>query len=199
MALLKARLRTEDPTRSRILQAAAALFARHGYAAASVRDIAREVGVTVGAIYVHFAAKDRLLVAVYREGVERIARHVDAALASERSPWARLQAAVAAHLEVLLSDAAFARVIVRVLPGDVPEAARDLRRLRDCYEQRFRTLIGALDLDRETDARLLRLLLLGAVNQVPTWYRSGGERADAAAIARQFLAILRRGVAQGAG
>ena len=33
---------------------------------------------------------------------------------------------------------AFARVIVRVMPADVPEAARDLRRLRDGYEARFR-------------------------------------------------------------
>ena len=38
------------------------------------------VGVTVGAIYVHFPSKGRLLVAVYEEGVGRIGRAVDAAL-----------------------------------------------------------------------------------------------------------------------
>jgi AcrR family transcriptional regulator len=190
--------RSEDPTRARILAAAAELFARHGYAAASVRDIARDVGVTVGTIYVHFAAKDRLLVAVYAEGVEQISGRVDAAVAGERGPWQRLQAAVAAHLEVLLSAAAFARVIARVLPGDVPEAARDLRRLRDGYEQRFRALVGALELEREADPRLLRLMLLGALNQAPTWYR-GGAGADARAIAQQFVAILRRGAARSQG
>ena len=42
-------------------------------------------------------------------------------------PWERLAAAMRAHLEVLLSNAAFARVIVRVMPADVPDAARDLR------------------------------------------------------------------------
>ena len=63
-AKLAPRVRVEDQTRWRILVAAAERFADHGYAATSIRDIARDVGVTVGAIYVHFPSKDRLLVAV---------------------------------------------------------------------------------------------------------------------------------------
>ncbi len=59
------RQRGEEQTRERILGVAADWFGTHGYAATSIRDIAREVGVTVGAIYVHFPSKDRLLVAVY--------------------------------------------------------------------------------------------------------------------------------------
>ena len=145
MALVRARLKGEEQeTRGRILSAAAAWFADHGYAATSIRDIAREVGVTVGAIYVHFASKDRLLAAVYEEGVRRIGEGVDGAIQSLpragttcRSidePWQRLEAAAAAHLKALLDNASFARVVVRVVPTDVPEAARDLERLRDGYE-----------------------------------------------------------------
>lgn len=44
-------------TRGRILEAALVLFAREGYAGASIRRIAREVGVTEGAIYAHFESK----------------------------------------------------------------------------------------------------------------------------------------------
>jgi AcrR family transcriptional regulator len=156
-AKLAARSRPEDQTRWRILTAAAERFADNGYAATSIRDIARDVGVTVGAIYVHFPSKGRL--------------------------------------EVLLSNAGFARVIVRVTPADVPDAARDLRQQRDGYEDRFRRLIGALELSPGTDRTLLRLMLLGALNYTQTWHRRGSGRADAAALARQFVATLRHGAA----
>jgi TetR/AcrR family transcriptional regulator, cholesterol catabolism regulator len=192
-AKLGVRLRGEDQTDRRILTAAAERFAGHGYAATSIRDLARDVGVTVGAIYVHFPSKERLLVAVYEEGVERIGRAVDTAIDTAGKPWDNLAAAAGAHLEVLLSNAAFARVMVRVIPADVPEAARDLRRLRDGYEVRFARLVDALDLAPGTDRTLLRLMLLGALNATQIWHRRGAGRADAATIARQFIATLQRG------
>jgi AcrR family transcriptional regulator len=195
-AKLASRPRIEDQTRWRILAAAAERFADHGYAATSIRDIARDVGITVGAIYVHFPSKDRLLVAVSEEGIGRIGQAVDAAIAEVGDPWDRLAAATHAHLEVLLSNAAFARVIVRVTPAEVPEAARDLRQLRDGYEDRFRRLIEALDVAPGTDRTLLRLMLLGALNHTQTWHRRGAGRADAAALARQFVATLRHGAAK---
>ena len=84
-ARLAQRPRGEEQTRERLLTTAAELFADQGYAGTSIRDIAREVGVTVGAIYVHFPSKERLLVAVYEEGVGQIGRAVDAAYAHFRS------------------------------------------------------------------------------------------------------------------
>jgi TetR/AcrR family transcriptional regulator, cholesterol catabolism regulator len=182
----------EEHTRGRILAIAAQRFARDGYAATSVRDIARSAGVTVGAIYVHFPSKGRLLVAVYQEGARRIGRAVDAAAAGAAGPWERLGAAAAAHLETLLADGGSVRGIVRVLPEDVPEVARDLRRLREAYEMRFRRLIEALDLAPGVDRTLLRLMLLGALNATQVWFQPAG-RADAAAIARQFVATLETG------
>lgn len=196
MALARTKVRGEElETRARILAAAATWFADHGYAATSIRDIAREVGVTVGAIYVHFASKDRLLAAVYEEGVRRIGEAVDAAIESGKEPWARLEAACAAHLKALLDNASFARVVVRVIPADVPEAARDLERLRDGYEARFRALIEALDLAPGCDRTLLRLQLLGALNTTLTWYKRGTSRSAPRQIAQHFVATLRDGVA----
>lgn len=198
MALAKTRVRQrgeEQETRARILSEAAAWFADHGYAATSIRDIARTVGVTVGAIYVHFPSKDRLLVSVYEEGVSRIGAAVDAAIARIEEPWMRLEGAAAAHLKALLDNAAFARVIVRVVPSDVPEAARDLAALRDGYEGRFRELVGALDLAPDCDRTLLRLQLLGALNGTQAWYRRGAGRSPPSRIAAQFVRALRDGTA----
>ncbi|MGB0412018.1 MAG: TetR/AcrR family transcriptional regulator [Pikeienuella sp.] len=48
-------------TAERIREAALRLFARHGYAAVSMREIAGDVGIGAAAIYNHFATKQDLL------------------------------------------------------------------------------------------------------------------------------------------
>ena len=50
--------------RRQIIEAATAAFARRGYAGASLREIADEVGVTVPGLLRHFASKEELLTAV---------------------------------------------------------------------------------------------------------------------------------------
>ena len=189
------RQRREDHTRQRILAVAAQCFADGGYAATSIRDIARHVGVTVGAIYVHFPSKEALLVAVYERGVRSIGEAVDQALSEPADSWGRLEAAVRAHLETLSNNDGFARVIVRVTPSDVADVGPDLRRLRDSYEARFRALFEELSLVPGADRTLLRLMLLGALNHSQTWFKRGPGRTDAAAIAHQFVGVLRQGVA----
>jgi len=56
-------LRAEQ-TRATIIEAAADLFDRQGYGAASLSDIAGRGGVTKGALYFHFASKEELALAV---------------------------------------------------------------------------------------------------------------------------------------
>ncbi len=54
-------------TRRRILKTALPLFARHGFHGASIRDIARAVGLTEAAIYYHFPSKRAIIRALYEE------------------------------------------------------------------------------------------------------------------------------------
>lgn len=56
----------EDPRlrRSRLLDAAAALFVRHGFDKTTVSDVATEAGVGKGSVYLHFASKEALLEAL---------------------------------------------------------------------------------------------------------------------------------------
>jgi AcrR family transcriptional regulator len=153
-----------------------------------MRDIARATGMLPGSIYYHFASKDELLVAVYAEGVRRIAERVDAAVAKASTPIKRLEAACVAHLEMLLADSDYAQVVVRVLPEDVPAVSARLTALRDDYEERFRRLVSALALPRAR-RRYARLTLLGALNSAQIWYRPGAD--SPARIARRMLEIVR--------
>lgn len=187
-----ARAPRQDNRRQHLLDAAAGLICRHGYHATSMRDIGRATDMLPGSIYYHFESKEELLVAVYAEGVHRIAERVDAAVARTSEPMKRLEAACVAHLEMLLADSDYAQVVVRVLPEDVPAVSARLTALRDDYEERFREFIAALALPRAR-RRYARLTLLGALNAAQAWYRPGGD--SPARIARRVLECLREPLA----
>ena len=187
-ATAPARAPRQDNRRQHLLDAAAGLICRRGYHATSMRDIGRATHMLPGSIYYHFESKEELLVAVYAEGVRRIAERVDAAVARTTDPIRRLEAACVAHLEMLLADSDYAQVVVRVLPEDVPAVSARLTALRDAYEERFRRLIAALALPRGR-RRYARLTLLGALNGAQVWYRPGGD--PPARIARRVLECLR--------
>ncbi len=155
-----------------------------------MRDIAGRVGMLPGSLYAHFANKEELLLAVYEEGVRRIRSAVETAIAAEADPWARLEAACRAHLDVLLKKGAYAQVVIRVRPGEAPGVRNQLAALRDGYERIFRELIAGLPLAPGADRRNLRLLLLGALNWSPEWYRPGGD--SPRRIASGFLRLLRQ-------
>jgi AcrR family transcriptional regulator len=61
-----------EPTRERILSAAARLFAEHGFAGASMPAIADLSGITAGAIYRHFTSKAELLLEVVKRALEAL-------------------------------------------------------------------------------------------------------------------------------
>jgi AcrR family transcriptional regulator len=54
-------------TRTRLLEAAARVYARRGFAGATLDDVAGEAGFTKGAVYAHFGSKEKLLLALMQE------------------------------------------------------------------------------------------------------------------------------------
>ncbi|MEM9034284.1 MAG: TetR/AcrR family transcriptional regulator [Actinomycetota bacterium] len=183
---------TRENNRSRqLLDAAAELFASRGYTATTVRDITGAVGMGPGSSYYHFKTKADLLLAVYEQGVADVDASVDRHLAdAPDEPWGRIEAALVGHVEAVLAPSPYARVIVSVLPESVPELSEELRDARERYEDRWRRLVG--DLDLPVDPTLFRLLVLGAANSTQLWFRDG--RSSPAEVARTLIAIARDGM-----
>jgi AcrR family transcriptional regulator len=177
-----------------LLDEAARAFAQRGFAAASVREIVGPIGMLPGSLYCHFETKEALLVAVYKEGVERISAAVDAAVLRQAGPWERLEAAAVAHLRSLLDQTDYSQVVIRIRPSDAPAVADELSALRNQYEARWATLVGALPLARGVNRSDLRLFLMGALNWSQTWYRDDGASTPDR-IARRFVALLKASVA----
>jgi len=80
-------------TRSRILEAAATVFAQRGFAASTVDEIAEAAGVSKGAVYYTFEGKDDLFLALLDE---RVGQWVDTMRATPETPSLQAQAEYAA-------------------------------------------------------------------------------------------------------
>ena len=65
---------TAEETRERLLETAAAVFARLGYEKASIAEISSEAGLSSGAIYAHYSSKAELFVATLRTHAVRALR-----------------------------------------------------------------------------------------------------------------------------
>jgi AcrR family transcriptional regulator len=176
--------------REQVLAAAAREFSAKGYEGSSLREIAAAAGMLAGSLYYHFRSKDDLFATVHAEGFRQLHAALDAALEGVVDPWARLEAASAAHLEQLANGNDIAVVTATSLFRTMDSALqRRLNRQRDRYERRFRDLIAALRLARTVDRSLLRLLLLGALNWTRVWYRPG--KLEPAQIARRWVQQIR--------
>jgi AcrR family transcriptional regulator len=93
----------------RIERAALRVFARRGYAAATVRDVAREAGVAQGLLYNYFRGKDELLAAIFRRSAADVARSF-AAAEVDTSPAERLERLVRASFDILREHLDFWRL-----------------------------------------------------------------------------------------
>ena len=81
-----------------ILDAAVTVFARRGFAATDVQEIANLAGVGKGTIYRHFESKERLFLAAAEIGVQKLQAAIDRATAPAADALERIRAAITAFL-----------------------------------------------------------------------------------------------------
>ena len=173
-------------TGPRIRAAALKLFAQSGFAAVSMRQIAAEVGVQAGALYLYTPDKQSLLAELMADHMEELL----ASLAAEPLPEApveRLAAFARFHIRFHLErpEAVFiAYMELRNLtPGNFARIEAMRRRYEDALEAILRDgrATGAF---RVPDTKLATLALIAMLTGVTTWFREGGRlsRADVGAI-----------------
>jgi AcrR family transcriptional regulator len=186
-------------TRDRIEIAAGALFRDRGYAATSVRDIARALDIQGASLYAHIASKEDVLWSMVERAAGRFEAAADAAMHDSRSARSRdrLRALVRAHVLVVTDDPRLASVFVREWRQLSTERREAILERRDRYEARLRLVIadGVATGDlAPVDPAAASLFLLTALNGVVDWYRPDG-RLAAGAIADEFAALAVRSLA----
>ena len=165
-----------DRRRADVTEAAAAVFAEHGYERTSVAELAERLGLATGALYHYFSGKEQLLISICDQLMGPL---------------------LAASAELLEADAPAERQLrelVRLWVGHVTrrrdhllvfqqvrhlvdhgEQWREVRSDRKSFE---RLLAGALERalgpGRGSDRDLALYALLGMVNHTAQWFRPRG-------------------------
>jgi AcrR family transcriptional regulator len=165
-----------DITGPRIREAALRLFAREGYAAVSMRRIAAEVGVQVGALYNYTPDKQSLLFSLMDEHMATLLAAWDAEEKGS-TPLDQLHAFTKFHIRfnVERRDAVFISYMeLRNLePGNFLTIEAQRRAYETIVEDILSAGVAAADF-RVTDPKIASLALIAMLTGVNTWYRAGG-------------------------
>jgi AcrR family transcriptional regulator len=97
--------------RHALIEASLALIAEEGFAALTLREVARRAGVTHAAPYRHFADKEALLAAVAEEGFRAMAAQMRERMDRETGPTQRLFACGVAYVLFAIQHPAHFRVM----------------------------------------------------------------------------------------
>lgn len=187
-------------TRRRVVDAAAHVLLRRGYAGTRLSDVAEVAQVQAPAIYYYFSSRDELIDEAVAVGLDRARSLVSEALAEAPADLPaidRLAIAVAAHLRTLLTHSDHAAAAVRTVP-QLPEAMRERHRQaqRD-YVGLWRGLVAQVREEGELDPRLdpgtALMVVLGALNWTAEWWDPARGSLDAVVDAAQRL--VRQGLA----
>ena len=165
-----------DITGPRIRSAALRLFAQNGFAAVSMRQIASEVGVQVGALYNYTPDKQTLLFALMDE-------HMQGLLAAwEAEPKGvnareRLEAFARFHIRFNLERAEAVFISYMELRNLTPENFLAIEAQRRAYETALEEILSdgvAEGAFRVSDPKVASLAIIAMLTGVNTWYRAGG-------------------------
>lgn len=188
-----------EATRERILDAAALVFARKGFAGTRLSDIARVAELQTGSLYYHFDSREALVAEVMSLGVNHVFQTVQRAidmLSPGATPLERLRVALEAHLQCLLERSHYARAVSK-LAGQVP---RSIQAQHIANEEAYGKLWKRLlrDVQESGDIRVdlnlsaVRMLMLGAMAWAVEWYKP--ENGPASPLARDFSEMVLKGL-----
>jgi AcrR family transcriptional regulator len=167
----------QPSTREAIQQAAVKLFFERGYSAATVREIASELGIKAGSIYNHYASKQQILVDVMEQTLGELTEGLDRAIAGSDTPTQAMRAAIVHHVvfhRTRHREAFVADSEMRSLEPDVYERMAKQRRQ---YERKIQKILSDGQKNGEfevSDARVVSYAIITACSAVPSWFKPAG-------------------------
>ena len=171
-----------DTQREQILARAAELFARQGYTATSMNQVALACGVSKPSLYHYVRDKYQLLVEIAEDHVGRLKALVAEVHAQPSQPEARVRELIASFLEVYAESQAAHRVLTEDVKFLEPV---DRKRVLDVQREVVGAFAEAIaDTRPELRAaelhRPLTMLLFGMMNWMFMWLQPGGKLTHAA-------------------
>lgn len=187
-----------DITGPRVRAAARSLIARHGFAAVTMRQIAREVGVQAGALYLYTPDKQTLLFDLMKSHMDELLEAVKQADLSG-PPERALENFARFHTAFHLDRAEAVFLSYMELRNLTDRNFAVIEAQRKTYETILESVLKrgrAAGVFAVQDTKVTTMALIAMLTGLTTWYREGG-RLDRADIQDMYWDMVRKVVGAG--
>ncbi len=155
--------------RERILAAAERVFARHGFFAAKVSEIAKDAGVADGTIYLYFKNKDDLLISLFESRMRQVNATLAAAIDGLR-PLDQLRALIRTYLRMIHDEPAAAEV----LTIELRQSNKFMKEYENTAFADFLRMVGGVvargqelgEMDANVPAHIAARMIFGALDEL---------------------------------
>ena len=170
MAALTQRTQGVEDKRRQLLEAAVRVFARKGYHASRVGDIAEEAGVAHGLLYHYFKSKDQVLEAVFHENWSVLQARIASVEETDEPAADQLRHISAIVLRTWLHLPDVVRVVIREF-GRSPELAEWIGELAQPIDVIQRVIARGIErgeFRQDIDPRVAATVVYGSIDELLT-------------------------------
>jgi TetR/AcrR family fatty acid metabolism transcriptional regulator len=190
--------------RERILDAAVRVFAKKGFYATRVSEVAKAAGVADGTIYLYFKSKDELLVSLFEDRVERLLAFMAREVPAAASASEKLRRIIEMQLGLLEGERDLAEVITVII-------RQSTKLMKEYAAPKFTAYLDAIarvvadgqatgELRSDVSPHLAARAIFGALDGIAmTWALGKADRGGLVRASGQLAELVLRGLApQGA-
>lgn len=186
--------------RERILDAAVRVFARKGFHATRVSEVAKAASVADGTIYLYFESKEHLLVSLFEDRVGRLLTYLETELPRVATASHRLQRIIELQLGLLDGERDLAEVVTIILRQSTKlmkeHAAPKFNAYLDVIARVIDEGQATGELRADVSPHLAARALFGALDAIAmTWALGKAEHGGLLRASGQLVEIMLRGLA----
>lgn len=181
-----------EERREAIVDRAANLFARNGFAETSVADLAKACNTSKSLIYHYYGSKEDVLYAVMSSHIDELVQDVSEVMSRDGDAEGQLRSLVHRFMAHYVGAADRQKVLLNELDSLPAERRAQIVAKQRSIVAAVSALLAMIDpeLARNTDRlRVQAMLLFGMINWTHTWYDPAG-RMSASEIADMTLVLL---------
>lgn len=184
-------------TRKETIKATAEkMFREKGYAATSMRDLAKEVGIEAPSLYNHYTSKEQLLKEICFGIAEQFFKAFDESFDADEKAAKKLKTAIKAHVGVIANNIEASSVFFQEWMFLTEPDLGKFKKMRFEYEQKFKDIIdkGIKKGDfKEINVKLAVFTIFSALNATYDLYKTN-ERLTQEEIAENISNLLLKGI-----
>lgn len=165
-------------TEKAIRESAVRVIAKHGFQAASLREIAKEVGIRAPSLYNYIKSKEKLLFDLLREPLQAMVSDYRRLTQGITDPARRLQIFTEVHLNFHLNSRLEVFIGNMELRSLSASHYRTMTALREEYAQLLQSIVEdgvKLGMFAAPEPRVVTLVMLGMLSGCCNWYKPGGQ------------------------